>query len=262
MVIDCVKYPILKMIDKGFDIKGSNGIKIFSVDANRKECADSVKWCWDNWNAIKERCNPNIDIVTLTFVKAMEKSAQSFRKININDFVRDNSCSGCILFGASSYLYVIENGKISILYFEKSTICAFIERNLYSEYIYENFATKNISEVYPDTLSFIQSIQDFLIMYLIFKKYAKIEYELCKCGKKTRSSIAKDSIKNKTSFNVNIMDCTWFTTICRNEGFKVRGHFRLQPKKDESGEWTKELIYINEFEKHGYHRIAKIEKNE
>lgn len=27
----------------------------------------------------------------------------------------------------------------------------------------------------------------------------------------------------------------------------------------DKGEWTKELIYINEFEKRGYHRQAKIE---
>lgn len=32
----------------------------------------------------------------------------------------------------------------------------------------------------------------------------------------------------------------------------------LQPKKNDKGEWIKELIYINEFEKHGYHRQAKI----
>ena len=48
------------------------------------------------------------------------------------------------------------------------------------------------------------------------------------------------------------MDCTWFTTIVRNECFSVRGHFRLQPQKDNTGNWTKELIYINEFQKHGY----------
>ena len=38
----------------------------------------------------------------------------------------------------------------------------------------------------------------------------------------------------------------------------VSGHFRLQPKKDENGEWTRELIYIEPYAKKGYHRLAKV----
>jgi hypothetical protein len=37
----------------------------------------------------------------------------------------------------------------------------------------------------------------------------------------------------------------------------VSGHFRLQPKKS-NGEWTKELIWIDEFGKTGYTSNAKI----
>lgn len=258
MVIDYDKYPILKMLDRNFTIANSKGFKIFSIDSKRKSCIDTVGWCYGNWCAIKERCNSRIDLLTSTFVKAMQKSAKSFNKIDVDSFLKGNQNSGCLIFGIEAYLYLIEDNKISIIYFERNTICAFIERGIKSEYLYENFATKNISEIYPDTSSFTQSIYDFVIVYLIFKKYAKIEYELCKCGKKTKSAIVKDTIKNKSSFNVNVMDCTWFTTIFRNEGFKVRGHFRLQPKIVNGG-WTKELIYINEYEKKGYHRMAKIE---
>lgn len=38
--------------------------------------------------------------------------------------------------------------------------------------------------------------------------------------------------------------------------FQVKGHFRNQPKKNEKGEWYKELIYIDSFMKQGYHRQA------
>ena len=55
-----------------------------------------------------------------------------------------------------------------------------------------------------------------------------------------------------------VLDSRWFTTICRDEGFLVSGHFRLQPCKDEQGEWTRKLIYINPYAKHGYHRLAPI----
>ncbi len=37
----------------------------------------------------------------------------------------------------------------------------------------------------------------------------------------------------------------------------MSGHFRLQNVK-ENGEWTKRLIYINPYAKHGYHRLAPI----
>ena len=65
-----------------------------------------------------------------------------------------------------------------------------------------------------------------------------------------------DVIENKSGLRIKYIDSRWLREIIRTEGFKVRGHFRLQPMKDEDGEWTRKLIYINEFEKHGYHRRA------
>lgn len=44
--------------------------------------------------------------------------------------------------------------------------------------------------------------------------------------------------------------------------FIVRGFFRLQNKKNEFGEWYKELIFVDSFIRHGYHRNAKIEDEE
>lgn len=55
------------------------------------------------------------------------------------------------------------------------------------------------------------------------------------------------------------MDSKWFTNLVKSDGFKVRGHFRFQPKKKD-GVWTKELIWINEFEKSGYNREAGVLK--
>jgi len=34
------------------------------------------------------------------------------------------------------------------------------------------------------------------------------------------------------------------------DGFKVQGHFRSQPYKNEKGEWTRKIIYIEEYKKH------------
>ena len=62
---------------------------------------------------------------------------------------------------------------------------------------------------------------------------------------KKRSEITNGKISNETMTGVQIMDSQWFTSIFRNEGFSVRGYFKMQHKKNERGEWIRELIYIN-----------------
>ena len=59
------------------------------------------------------------------------------------------------------------------------------------------------------------------------------------------------------------VDATWDMNIDVNTPFPVRGHFVHQPCKDEKGEWTRKLIYVEQYMKKGYHRRAKkiIEKH-
>ena len=72
-----------------------------------------------------------------------------------------------------------------------------------------------------------------------------------------RSTLIGEKVNNFMGVDVQVLDSRWFTTICRDEGFLVSGHFRLQNVK-ENGEWTKRLIYINPYAKKGYHRLAPI----
>lgn len=96
-------------------------------------------------------------------------------------------------------------------------------------------------------------------LLMAFKRFATVELEIIEPHKKQKSNIDKQGkIVNDTGVEVTLLDSRWFREIIRNEGFKVRGHFRLQPCKNEQGEWTHKFIYIEEFEKHGYHRRAKI----
>ena len=39
----------------------------------------------------------------------------------------------------------------------------------------------------------------------------------------------------------------------------IQRMIKMQNKKNDSGEWYKELIYVDSFVRHGYHRNAKIE---
>jgi hypothetical protein len=88
-----------------------------------------------------------------------------------------------------------------------------------------------------------------VILLHLFQQYAKVETKYLPPKQKTKDFHCK--YINDTDFGVTELDCRWFTTLVQSEGFKVRGHFRLQPKKV-NGEWTKELIWINDFQKNGY----------
>lgn len=92
-------------------------------------------------------------------------------------------------------------------------------------------------------------------MLLLFKKYAQVEI----VESKARTKIHAHGCKylNETDLDIEYLDSKWFTSLVNSQGFKVGGHFRLQPKKKD-GEWTKELIWINDFEKKGYSRKAGI----
>ena len=107
--------------------------------------------------------------------------------------------------------------------------------------------------------SFIEDCKNYMFYLMdvcIFLKYADVEV-VTVYGKQRKVLPDKsDVIENKSGLRIKYIDSRWLREIIRTEGFKVRGHFRLQPMKDEDGEWTRKLIYINEFEKHGYHRRA------
>ena len=77
----------------------------------------------------------------------------------------------------------------------------------------------------------------------------------------TRLVKAKQTLKlnsfskflNNSKTDITFVDTLWKERIS-TEGFKVRGHFRLQPVGE--GRKDKRLIWIDEFDKHGYNRKA------
>jgi len=73
-----------------------------------------------------------------------------------------------------------------------------------------------------------------------------------------RQSGDKDAYVNDTHLNVRHLTAHYYTTICRDESFGVRGHFRMQPFG--TGRSERKLIYISPFTKNGYHRRAELLK--
>jgi hypothetical protein len=93
-----------------------------------------------------------------------------------------------------------------------------------------------------------------LVLITLFIKYAKVEIKILPPGQKVKD--IECNYKNETFTKIIVLDCKWMTTLVKSDGFDVRGHFRLQPKKKD-GEWTKEIIWINPFKKEGYTAPAR-----
>jgi hypothetical protein len=119
------------------------------------------------------------------------------------------------------------------------------------EKIWEMHGRKD--QKYPE----IQHFAHWCLFEELFLQFAHIETKILPPSRQIWDGpICK--YNNKTKSDITIVDSTWFTTLIKSDGFKVRGHFRLQPYK--GGE--KKLIWIQDFKKHGYTRKARIESQQ
>jgi len=100
----------------------------------------------------------------------------------------------------------------------------------------------------------ISRLMCLIVILHLFKSYAQVETKILASQSKIKDINCK--YINETKLSITYLDSKWFTTLVKSDGFKVRGHFRLQPKKKE-GKWTHELIYIDEFMKTGYTAPAR-----
>lgn len=116
---------------------------------------------------------------------------------------------------------------------------------------------KDPKEMERAKLFMAQSAEQHLKSILLLKHYAKVETIYLKGKEKKKDAVTKEKHLNESNLPITILDSTWFNNIIRTSPFGVRGHFRLQPKKDSSGKWIKELIYIKPFIKNGYNLKAK-----
>ena len=123
----------------------------------------------------------------------------------------------------------------------------------YHDELSSEFKSKGVEKLIFEALALI-------VLASMFKSFASVETRYISAKSNSISGLRK--YQNGTNLGITYLTSKWFTNLVRSEGFSVRGHFRLQPKKV-NGEWTKELIWIDTFEKHGYTHKAQIlsEKN-
>jgi hypothetical protein len=170
-----------------------------------------------------------------------------------------------ILSKRQSYLYKINNN--SIQHIVEIEIFSTLEDSLMSytklSYEYDNEIMQIYNQVSFDCMEgspgyHITFPVQVVVTFLLFKEFAELEIKTIKKGKNSKTKLNNTDYETAVDIPINIIDSTWFTTLIKTDSFKVRGHFRLQPYG--TGNRDKRLIWIEEFEKHGIVRQAKMLK--
>lgn len=209
----------------------------------------------NTWKKYSQKFS-NIKIITKPFHDAVQLSIGKILQSDL--YGMKYADSGTFLFKGDDgwingycYDFEIENGVFSDLvfyYFQDDCLVEYVNQNENIHYVTDTVLNDCINP-----LDRINMDISYFMDYYLFIKYAEIETKYLKANQKIRDVTCK--YINDTSMNIKILDSTWFTNLVKSDAFKVRGHFRLQPKKKE-GEWTKELIWINDFQKEGYTKRA------
>jgi hypothetical protein len=251
MVIDYDKFPILKCLYNGDNIE-------------IEETPDSVNIINSIPSSTIISFSSNVEIIALPFYECWQKNKYKLSNLSESVFHEIKNINGSVIMPKLGYniLYSIKSSvEFTILLCVNKTVNVIVNANANTntfDYWVKNTAINdktsfNNDEKYQIALSTVCE----LFTFLIFKKYAQIETKIIHPGQKLKGAKKSDNIKSNLPHNIKILDSTWFTNIIKTEGFGVSGHFRLQPcKKD--GEWTRELIWINDFQKNGYTRKAGI----
>lgn len=227
----------------------------------------SVLNAFKNSGMIKE-FKKNIQYVTMPFYEAFRKSQSKIKEIVLKEKFDE---SGTLIIPWPShtqtiFYFIHTNGeenlddwhyKILYVMFTKSPkldtpgLDVFVSMDDYKKETKE-FIWKGFVDQGRDVGWFVAD----LILFKTFLKYAEAETKIV-CGERKERHCGEKYV-NETNRRIEILDSTYFTTISRTEGFGVSGHFRWQPYGP--GMSMKRLQWISEYQKHGYHRTAKILK--
>lgn len=250
---------IFNLLDKPADYIIEHGMSIFMMPYLRTMTKKEMECIFllfkELWDLNRKRRDKHIEVVSRPFSKAVGASIDRLIDVaNELEYRNDRDRYGVL---------ILPKGRSFIYNFPK-------DKNNEPEFVIVvdnvghiiDFNVDFMEKHWPEEKTFLSSgLITVLKVFIAFKTYGKVEYLELENGRKIKNpDVENGKVLNQSGYKVEILDSKWFTTIFRKEGFSVSGHFRLQPKKNAEGEWYRELIYIEPFEKHGYTRISKIEK--
>ena len=219
------------------------------------------------------------ELLMPSFEEVMKKSAKSFYNIDhqlFQEFYKDNVCGVLLSRDCGTIVYGFGENKLYVWLFKEVN-----EGSILYMYFYIESIQNNTRQIYTlptltddeqlftgdkkERKQIYERLANKLITYLAVKKYVQVETIIIptdtqiKLDDKILDYKTKEKIRNESGQEVIVMDSRWFRKIVNNNEIFVRGFFRFQNKKDENGKWYKELIFVDSFVRHGYHRNALIE---
>ncbi len=210
---------------------------------------------------LKERIQPlsdNIIVLTTPFIEMVEKHRVSICEVYHEECKKEYSdilnFSGVVFdqnFGCILELY---NKVVSFSIFDKDTgvplISGSVNDDLDNNELQNScvtFFSMNIDSVKTGLIQYVYRF----VYSVIFEKLID-EKEIVIVPPNGRGKTSNDKYINENKNSIKVWDSRKFNTYVRLDGFSVSGHIRHQRiGKDRKGH---KLIWIDEFQKHGYNR--------
>lgn len=218
------------------------------------------------------------ELLMPSFEEVMKKSAPSFEKIMpqlFHEFSEKEECGILLCQGNVTMVYSYGGDKLHIWYFSEQNGKSIFNFYTSNDFVGDQLRVGVLNLIIRDNALFQGSLEDrhialasvvnFVSAYVAVKRFVKVETVIIPQGKFTAVEgtpleyVDKKKVINQTGQEVMVMDSKWFRKIINDNDIYVRGFWRMQNKKNDEGEWYKELIFVDSFVRHGYHRNAKIE---
>lgn len=219
------------------------------------------------------------ELLMPSFEEVMKKSAKSFFNIDhqlFQEFYKENVCGILLSNDCGTIVYGFGENILHVWLFREDYGFSTLYLYFYVESTEDNkrriYTCPTLTDDYQlfakdndERKQIYEMLTNKLIIYLAVKKYVKVETIVIPVGTTTKFDNkilgykSKEKVRNESGQEVIVMDSRWFRKIVNDNDIFVRGFFRFQNKKDENGKWYKELIFVDSFIRHGYHRNAIIE---
>lgn len=220
------------------------------------------------------------ELIMPSFEEVMRKSEKSFEKIMPELFVefgKTQECGILLCRGNVTLVYGFGENELHIWHFTENQGKSIFNFHTVNKSIFGQIGVGITNTLVADNCLFqgsleqrqiaLASVANFVASYVAVKKYVKVETVIIPQGKFSDlvgtplEYVEKKKVINYSGQEVIVMDSKWFRKIINNNDIYVRGFWRMQNKKNSEGQWYKELIFVDSFIRHGYHRNAKIEED-
>jgi hypothetical protein len=252
MKVDLKRYPILGVIQQHvMEFK-----RVGAVD-NFLSSGDFYKDI-EKYDTTSKLFSPSVRIQLLSKTTIEHLITKDYLRNKLGKFLPDTLPShgwllylGCTL----GYNCWIEDGEVFahwLVFKPGEDICCYsciqmrpIEADASILHLYESESNEVFSGV----------TNIFTTLVIPFLKFAETEVKIINASTGHKVISRGEKYVTDVKHDIEIIDSSWFTELIRTEGFGVSGHFRLQPYG--LGNQLRRLQWINPFEKHGYHKLAK-----